>query len=239
MPHPEKIAVIAAMGEELAPILAQLHPTRHLKKKFIEIWQAQLAGQSALIALIGIGKVNAALAMQYLIDHYQLAQVYQIGVAGATQPGIQIGDVVLGDNFIESDFDTTLFGYQPGQIPRLDQWVFPGKINPAHFQHLAADTTQFKLHQGTIVSADQFVTDRDQVLAVGEQFQASAKDMESAAVAHVCSVNSLPLTVIRGISDNSGSEAVEEYRANLDLAIEHSCQIFWQLLALDFPAGKT
>ena len=71
-----------------------------------------------------------------------------------------------------------------------------------------------------ICSGDSFVTDstlRDEIrLRTG----AYVVDMESASIAHTCSINEIPFTVVRTISDNSdGVDDFEEKASNISALI--------------------
>ncbi len=56
-----------------------------------------------VLAVSGIGKVNAALAAEYLVLKYGADAIFNIGAAGATGNGLHTGDIFHIDAIIEPD----------------------------------------------------------------------------------------------------------------------------------------
>ncbi len=214
------------MEEELAPLVKQAQVTQTEQNLNSPVWIGKLMGKDIIIAQTGIGKVNAAVATQHLVDTYAVAHVFNVGVAGGCHDSIKVGDVCLAKKVIQSDIDTTAFGQKKGELPEMKESFFPASFDQAIIQDIKKQSEDFHLHLGHIISADQFITDRQKVLKLGQEFKALAKDMESAAIGHACYLNQLPFTIIRGISDSSGGDACHEYQDNLQLAIDHSLSVF-------------
>jgi adenosylhomocysteine nucleosidase len=218
--------IISAMREELSSLVEQMQITTHQTNLNLQIWTGQLLDRDVVLAVSGIGKVNAALATQYLIDNYQLDHIFNVGVAGGSNTKVSVGDVCFATQVIQNDVDTTVFGYKKGEIPRMDTSCFSSTINQSILTQLKQDDRNYQVHSGLIISADQFTTDRQTILKLGAKFKALAKDMESAAIGHTAHLNHVPFTIIRGISDSSGQDAGDEYKTNLNLAIQNSLSAF-------------
>lgn len=226
----KKIAIVAAMKEELIPFLDEMDIVSEKKLRSSVIWLGNLNGREVVLQLIGIGKVNAALAIQNLIHHFNVSTVINVGVAGASSEEVSVGDVVIASKTIQSDFDVTVFGYKKGQIPRLDMHSFESITSKNHIARIKKKEMAYNIHFGVVISADQFVTDRQEVLKIGSLFQALAKDMESAAIGHACYINNTPFAIVRAISDNSGKNAGSEYEDNLQYAIQNAYETCCNLL---------
>ncbi len=218
--------IISAMKEELTSLVEQMQIKSHQTSLNLQIWTGQLLNRNVVMAVSGIGKVNAALATQYLIDNYQIDHIFNVGVAGGTNNQVSVGDVCFATQVIQSDVDATVFDNKKGEIPRMDTSWFTSTINQSILSRLKQDNDNYQLHSGTVISADQFITNRQTVLELGAEFNALAKDMESAAIGHVAHLNLVPFTIIRGISDSSGKNAENEYETNLNLAIQNSLSAF-------------
>ena len=77
-----------------------------------------------MVVRSGIGKVNAAMCAQILADVYHADHVINTGIAGSLKAEINIGDIVLSTDALQHDMDARAFGYEPGQIPRVDTLSF-------------------------------------------------------------------------------------------------------------------
>lgn len=229
MPIPT-IAILSAMPEELKRLLACAKI--RFKKIYLNspLWECTLYGQELVLRLMGIGKVNAALAAQHLINNFQISQIYNFGVAGSISKKVQIGDVVVADKVAQSDFNLTVFDYIRGQIPGFKDRYFISTVKKNKIRDLQDRKNGYSVHCGTIVSADQFIEDREAMVELGKEFGAIAKDMESAAIGQVCYLNNIPFTVVKGISDNSGVGAKLEYQNNLQRSVDNASEVLLRLL---------
>ncbi|MEA2056852.1 MAG: 5'-methylthioadenosine/adenosylhomocysteine nucleosidase [Patescibacteria group bacterium] len=221
----KRTLVLTAMEEELKPFLQKAEINSEEERLNIKIWQGSLGGKEVIFVLTGIGKVNAALAIQNLFNLYPIDHVFNVGVAGGIADKVTLGDVCFANQVIQSDFDVTCLGYEKGHIPRMPTSVFEAVAKQKILEEMK-EKIKYNLHLGRIISADQFVTDRAVVLKLGQEFNAIAKDMESAAIGHACYLNNTPFTIIRGISDSSGKDAEQEYENNLALAVNNSIDAF-------------
>lgn len=205
-------AIVGAMDEEVLALAAKLEAGREVQAPFqdLPIWEGRLAGQDVVLVRCGIGKVNAALATQYVIDRFQPGLIINSGVAGGLGAEVKIGDVVIGTAAQHHDFSAAGFGYPQGVIPRLASSVFqpaPKVVERAVKAAVQALGAQ-RVHRGLIVSGDQFVSSpehKDQIL---EFFPgALCVEMEGAAIAHVAALNNVPHLIIRAISDQADNTA--------------------------------
>ena len=118
------IGIIGAMDEEVSRLKEKMHVKKVEKKAGMEFFDGELAGKEVVIVRSGIGKVNAGICTQILVDDFQVEAVINTGVAGSLKNEINIGDIVLSSDSLQHDMDATGFGYEPGIIPRMEQSVF-------------------------------------------------------------------------------------------------------------------
>ena len=78
-----------------------------------------------VVARSGIGKVNASICTQILVDDYHIDYVTNTGISGGLKRVIEIGDIVVSTDTLQHDVDAIGFGYPMGQIPRMDKLLFP------------------------------------------------------------------------------------------------------------------
>ena len=118
------IGIIAAMAEELEILLKDLSLEEKKEKANMTFHKGKLYGKDVIAVVCGIGKVNAAVCTQILISEYSVDKVINVGVAGGIGKDIYPGDIVIAENLVQHDMDTSAFGDKLGQIPRLDTFDF-------------------------------------------------------------------------------------------------------------------
>ncbi|MFN7095118.1 MAG: 5'-methylthioadenosine/S-adenosylhomocysteine nucleosidase, partial [Burkholderiales bacterium] len=116
-----KIGIICAMEEELTSILQHLNLTCQINQEYgLVLQKAQYLQHELAFILSGIGKVNAAIHSQFMINQFNPDYVINVGVAGSLSPDLTFGDVVIANDLIQHDIDVAAFGIPLGQIPRMD-----------------------------------------------------------------------------------------------------------------------
>ena len=152
----------------------------------------------------GLGKVNAASAAMYLICN-GINVIFNSGYSGGFVDTKDC-NVVIGDKFVEHDFDLTPLGYKPSQKPGQDYiWTADSKL----LNSLKAFYN--KAQVGTFVTGDSFICSEEKGRELVNNFSAIACDMESAAIASVCGRANVKFASIRIISDGGNNESVETY----------------------------
>ncbi|MFQ9801780.1 MAG: 5'-methylthioadenosine/S-adenosylhomocysteine nucleosidase [Clostridia bacterium] len=113
-----RIAIIGAMEEETREIEQFLtHVEKIEGKAGLAFMEGEYGGLSVIAVRCGIGKVNAALCTQIVLDLYDPELVINVGVAGGIAPGLRVGDVVISDKAQQHDVDTSAVGDPKGVIP--------------------------------------------------------------------------------------------------------------------------
>lgn len=214
------LAVIGAMKDEVDLLEAAMAVSERRTHAGIDVIRGDFEGVPLVLAQCGIGKVNAAICSQMLIDRYAPRALVFSGVAGGLLPNMAIGDLVIASHLIQFDVDLTAFGRRHGELPDSDRLI---ESDPALVQ-AAADAfdaafpdpaTAPSLMIGTVVSGDRFIQDGDTLRWLQREFSALATEMEGAAVGYTCALNGLPFVVVRGLSDTAGEGASEDFEASL------------------------
>lgn len=204
-----RIGIIGAMDEEIALYLEIMQQTKTETKAGITYYEGVLAGHEVVLCKSGVGKVNASVCTQILIDAFRVERVIFTGVAGALHPQLNIGDIVVSTDCIQHDFDVTALGFKPGQIPYTDRWIWEADHELVQVAVEAGRELGDEIHvvTGRVLSGDQFVADRAKVQALYQEFSAACTEMEGAAVAQVCAMNEVPFVVVRTMSDKADGSA--------------------------------
>jgi adenosylhomocysteine nucleosidase len=223
-----RTGIIAAMDSELRDLASALDHERTESIAGREIHYGLLEGQPVALLLCGCGKVNAALSATLLAGHAKVGRILVTGISGGLAEGLKVGDIVVGDSFIQHDMDAR-------PLFPLHEIPFEGfseiKAEP-ELRQLLADAALEMLAskrppglekatvlEGLLVSGDQFLASQAARTRVLDALpRACAVDMESAAIAQICRAADLPLGVMRVISDSADGSA------HIDFAhfVEHS-----------------
>jgi adenosylhomocysteine nucleosidase len=180
-----KIGIIVAMDKEL----------RQLQQLFCQ--------DNVRVEKCGIGKVNAALGAQRMINEFHPDVIISSGCAGGNGDDINIQDVIVGSEVTYHDVycgkaidETTVYGQVQGLPVRYtpDPYLLEKAFN--------LQTSSINLHQGLIVTGDWFVDTKEKMRSIIDKFpEAKAVDMESCAIAQTCYINQVPFISFRVISD--------------------------------------
>ena len=194
-----KIGIIFALKEELEALLKVLTLKKQYEIFDLTFYECELDNKEIVLVESGIGKVNSARTTQILIDNMKVDYIFNIGVAGAIDPGVSVCDVVIGERLVQHDFDVTPFNYEKGQIPNVGKYI----ESDDYLVNLAKDIkTDSNVHVGVIASGDIFVNDPKMSNKIATKFDALCCEMEGASIAQVCYLSHIPFLVIRSISDS-------------------------------------
>ncbi len=221
------IGIIGAMDEEIELLLKAAQPIEEIQVAGLRYFQGSLFGKRVVICKSGVGKVNAAITTQVLIDRFHTKTVLFTGVAGAVHPELNIGDIVISTACMHHDMDVTALGFAPGVIPfqETSQFAADPKLMQLA-ERVCEEHFPGRYQTGLILSGDQFIASRDKVRELYETFEGAAcTEMEGAAVAQACFINQVPFVVIRSMSDKADGSAHVNFAEFTVEASEHSYRI--------------
>lgn len=226
------IGIIGAMDEEVKALIDKMQNTESVIKANMTFNKGILNGKDVVVVRSGIGKVNAALCTQILVDDYKIDAVINTGIAGSLKAQIDIGDIVLSKDALYHDMDATGFGYEYGVIPRMESSVFRGdtKLIELASECCKRVNTDINVHIGRVVSGDQFISDKDKKDWIDKQFDGMCTEMEGAAIAHAATLNNIPFLIVRAISDKADNSATMDYGEFEKQAIIHSVNLMVELV---------
>ncbi|MCI8633319.1 MAG: 5'-methylthioadenosine/adenosylhomocysteine nucleosidase [Lachnospiraceae bacterium] len=215
----EMIGIITATEEEYEALGKSLaHAAVCLEACGMTFLKGSLDGREVVGVQAGIGKVNAAVCTQLLIERFHPQVIINVGVAGALNEALHVGDIVISQAAAQHDFDTTFFGDAPGFVSGPDQIYFQADEKLIQAAQRAAEELAIPAHCGCIVTGDQFVADPDKKKWLVQQFAGDCTEMEGGAVAQTCTLNKVPFVIIRAISDGASDEAPMQYEEFVNFA---------------------
>jgi adenosylhomocysteine nucleosidase len=225
------IGIIGAMQEEVQNLKDEMTLNRKEVRAKMEFYSGSLWGHSVVVVTCGIGKVNAAVCTQILADEFKVDKIINVGIAGGIGDNINPGDVVVADNLVQHDIDTSAFGDRIGQIPRMDTFDFKCDESLVSIAKAAAENiNEHKSFVGRVVTGDQFIANVDKIRWLRDEFDALACEMEGASIAHAAYLNNIPFVVIRSISDNANTGAHMDFEKFKLVAVKNSVNILRNML---------
>lgn len=226
------LGIIGAMDEEVLEIKNALKDVTVETAAGMEFYRGKINEKEVVVVRSGIGKVNAAVCSQILVDKFGAEAIVNTGIAGSLKAEIDIGDIVLSSDSVQHDMDATGFGYPIGQIPRMETFAFPADQKLLKLAEKCCNQVNpdIKTFVGRVVSGDQFISDRGVKERIARQFGGMCTEMEGAAIAQAAYLNGIPFVVIRAISDKADDSATVDYPAFERKAIAHSVALVENLL---------
>ena len=227
------IGIIGAMEEEVAALKEAMTIEENVSFASMDFCKGMLCGKAVVVVRSGIGKVNAAVCTQILVDRFGVDTLINTGIAGSLDANIDIGDMVISTDAVEHDMDASIFGDPIGQVPRMDTFSFPADEELVKKAKAANEEANPDIHTfvGRIVSGDQFVSSKEVKEKLVDNFGAKCTEMEGAAIAHTAYLNKVSCVIIRAISDKADNSATMDYPTFEKKAITHSVRLVKDLLA--------
>ncbi|MCM1317511.1 MAG: 5'-methylthioadenosine/adenosylhomocysteine nucleosidase [Bacteroides sp.] len=193
-----KIGIIVAMGKELALLEPLIENRRQVALNGFTFTLGEIGSREVVAMQCGIGKVNAAIGALTMIENFHPSVIINSGVAGGTGHGASRGDVILASEIAYHDCWCGP-GTEPGQAAGC-----PARFAcPLDAEKIAAE---LGANAGLLASGDIFVSRPEDIQRILSMYpEAVAVDMESAAIAQVCFLKSVPMVCLRIVSDTPGA----------------------------------
>lgn len=214
-----------------------------LKEKMTEISEQAYAkmsytkgkiGATDVVAVeCGIGKVNAAMCAQIMIDKFSPDVIINSGIAGALSKELNVGDIVVAKDVVQHDMDGTALGDPLGEIWFNDEKRIDIPTDDAVAKKLLDACTKLentKSVMGRVATGDVFVSDVERRLGINKAFGADACEMEGGAIGQVCYRNQVPFAILRSISDSITHNTGMDFETFKNLASEKSIAVITEFL---------
>jgi adenosylhomocysteine nucleosidase len=223
-----RVGIFAALKEEIEPLLPCIETLETSKWGRRSLHQGSIASNQVVAMAGGVGKVKAAACTQFLIDRFSIEALMCTGVAGAVNPDLQTGDVVISQKALEHDFD-------PGDPKLLKRFRRRWLQADAELVELALSAAKDlgqadRCRVGKVLTGDQAIVSVERRRWLWETFRGDCVDMESAAAAQVCRQNGVPWVVVRAISDSADEDGIAEFRRNLALCAGAAAEVVTALV---------
>lgn len=217
-----KLGIIGAIECEVSEIISEMEETTTTEYVMRSFISGKLYGTETVVVTGGIGKVNAAISAQALIEKFGVTHILVTGVAGGMEQTLHIGDTVIAEEVCYHDADDMIYT----DHPKMDSPFFPASSQILKFFGKAREKNEFtqKVKFGRIVTGDTFIEDEGRESIIGK-YHPLCVDMESAAIAHVCYVSRIPFAVVRSMSDTQSERGIGTFEDNCAKAADNSAAV--------------
>ena len=168
--------------------------------------------------LAGIGKVNAAAATQKAICE-GADEIWNVGLCGGFGDDIEVGNVFTVDRAVEYDFD----------LAKLNGTAI-GVLNEYDTPYLSFVPVE-GLPARTLATGDHFNDSETDYALITNELGASLRDMEGAAIAHVCKREVVRCHAVKCVTNVAGKGSMlGQYGENTRRCLERLSAVMKELL---------
>ncbi len=225
------IGIIGAMKIETDGIIALIKNPKTTSISNILFTSGAIGKQDVVVATCGVGKVFAAMCAQTMILAFHPDKIINIGVGGALCGSLHICDLVIAEKALQYDMDTSATGDPKGLISGINVIYFECDLPLRQQLTELSKKLNISAANGTIASADRFLSAPTEKEQVKKEFGAIACDMESGAIAQVCYVNQIPVCILRSISDGADTDGAMDYAKFCHIATEQTISLISSLFS--------
>ncbi len=210
----EAIGIIGAMDVEVSSLKEAADITKTTKIAKMEFCEGKLGDKDVVIVKCGMGKVNAGICANTLINDFNCTKIINTGIAGSLDSQIDIGDIVVSVDAVQHDYDVEAIGFKKGEIPYTGLYAFEADeaMRAAAVKAVTESAPDVHVFEGRVCSGDQFISKKEQKDKIISDFGGMCCEMEGAAIAQTCYLNNTPFVVIRAISDKPDETEIVDYK---------------------------
>jgi len=245
----QPVAGILGIPREIAAIEQRLTDVREVTVRGYVFREGKLDGRVIVVGRSGAGKVNAAIITTLLIGEFKPRVVLFSGTAGAIDPALRPGDVVIGTSVAQHDAGSQtpdgvrLRGLRNAVTGEIDPIVVPApepllllarrSAKDVRLPSIRIDNEDHlpRIVEGVIVTGDVFVSDEGLRETLRSTLGATAVEMEGAAVVQTCRQFNVSCLIVRGITDRADGQAQSGYDKFLAAASEHAARLVTAIIA--------
>ena len=222
----QPLGILCATWGETIPFLRHMDACTELRRGPRSFFEGTCAGCDVVVACAGVGKVNAAMATQQLVDNYSVAGVLNAGAAGAADAALELFDIVVSSACMHHDVPDFVLC---DSYPYYASQEFASDATLLAAAHVASKAWRKPFVFGRTATGECFMDDsnRDAIVASCSPL---AVDMETAAMAQTCEANKIPFIALRCITDTPALSGFDSYAKHADEASEYACQAVELLL---------
>ena len=211
----DKIGIIGAMDHEIETLINNAKINKITKLVSMNFCEGSIGNKDVVIVKSGMGKVNAGICANTLINQFGCTKIINTGISGSLDNKINIGDLVISVDAVQHDFDVSFLNFKKGEIPFTGLYAFKADDIMRNIAKSAAKISapEITVFEGRICSGDQFISTKEQKDEIIKNFGGLCCEMEGGAIAQVCYLNNIPFVILRIVSDSPNETEYIDYKA--------------------------
>jgi len=179
--------VVGAVDGELRELRSRMEGTAPRKIRRGRAWQGAWQGTPFLLVKTGMGPRRARTVVRGLLEEERFRGILSIGYAGALREGWRVGDLIVPEEIVT--------------LPPLQETRHRPDLTLSDRIRAQARARGWPVHGGRMATSNRVVCSADEKRRCGERYGAGSVEMESAVLAELADRASVPLVVIRVVSD--------------------------------------
>lgn len=232
------IAVLGALQAEMYQTRHRIGPAEQLHWAGREVAQGVLGSQPVVCTWTGAGIAQSALTAQYVCSIYRPQMILFGGIGAALDPKYQLGDIVIAEDVIQWDLDTSEVGGGAGVFPdrrknrgRVRELTTPPELRERMEAHCLS--RRDVVYTGRFLSGDRVIPIRnggEERAMLRKSLDGDVADMESSSIVLAGKFNDIPVVLLRIISDTTCGDQPAKFRSFIDGASKTIADVFESFL---------
>lgn len=219
------LGIVCALSDEFNAMVSQLKDAKHETYHSFDIYIGQIGITKVGIILSGVGKVNSSIGACVLIEHFSAKLILSIGLAGAVNSELMIGDLVIGERLMYYDSYLSNLPTEGIKVEIVSHMAVPFTIGENILRCVTgllrdelpplpdmvkkrSNNLYPKVWMGLMASGDMPVDSKLSADKIYNTFNALSVDMESASICHVSHRYNTMALPIRIISDYANEHSI-------------------------------
>ncbi len=205
------LVIACATLAEAGALKKHIHITEQQRYHDTRLIKGWLAHRDILLVVTGVGPRHAKTAAQLISQHFHPSYVIFMGAAGAVDPVLQVGDIVVVDKILRKQ--GSIYHTQNTAIEH--SFSCHQELSRIAFQYIAREGMEPQW--GNCLTTEHFIHLKAKKAWIFETFGVKLIEMESAALANIFYTAGIPFINIRIISDTAvrsiiDYEKIAEYK---------------------------
>jgi nucleoside phosphorylase len=189
------LMIAAALEEELETAKSFCRDVKKIEHGKTRLWQGVRNSATLTFVRTGVGPRRSALRLQEALNIAKPSQILVIGYAGALDPGLKLGDVVVVEKALALSENPP--GWEQVQVEgEFDLAECPGFLR-------AATDAGLSIRAGIVLTSYHVLGLPAHKRLLYQRFHAAIVDMETAALARVAQTEKIPIGCVRAVSDEA------------------------------------
>ena len=212
------LAIVAPENKYVSDLLDKFSYEKVEQKDSLNVYKVNYENHNFLILTTGYGKVCASSNLMYAINNYKINAIILIGTAGSINESCNIFDVIVPKLSLQFDVDFCPNGYEPGQIPLVDNSVYYTNDDLNACINEVCEDAKYNYFNDVIASSDMFVCNYRLSRSIKTEYDASFVDVESGTIGQFCYLNDIPYSCIKVTSNYANNNGLRQYNSYDDRA---------------------